>query len=677
MSAVAGSPGRFYGWLSSQRFDVIGAILALVIAVFLLPLRLLASNFYIVAIPVTMAVASGLYLLAVRTNTTEGLPAFPTWAGRLLPSLALFGTALLIGIGLYQGGRTPVFYTLATVVGAAIFLQIFFTRERDFVPWLLLVQIMAFAFTIRYIALLTTPGYIGIDIWTHVASWSVTIADTHSLSILEGSKYYAAPLFHLLTVATSLLADVSVRNGLFLSVGFGMAVLPLFLYITTRLFVSARWSLFAVAVYAMSPHVVEWSIHLIPTGLGLVFFLGVFYLLVRVLDVEPGSREFALIVLLSVATILTHQISAFIMLVLTGSGLLAHLLLRFELFSPPSRFRGYSPGSGDSVSLTGLLAFDLGFITFMWSLTPYHGDTFLATTFSFFRVTLEESAGLGDITSDRGGTTAAAGPTLLEQVIQYIDASVFLLLFVFPVVGCFYVLRRRNISHASIMCGASIVVMLVFIFGFPMFGIRTFIPQRWYAFLAVPMALLGAVGLAYLARQLTTPVILVVLLVFALAFPTVAFAASEGTIDNPRFEGTQPKYSYGAAELSAVETIGEIRPISEEEAEEGQSYGTDHPYNTVFSRTGAGPAVAANLSEEGLRNTETLIYREYQGTGAAFFSLGEERTGTPEVSRTELCGAERHYVYDNGDVTMCTATWEVDTDVDTGTNIDSGGETGA
>ncbi|MEM4780737.1 MAG: hypothetical protein QXG03_04140 [Halalkalicoccus sp.] len=667
---MASSSGGVYGWLASQRFDVIGAVLALVLAVALLPLRLLAANFYIVAIPVALAVASGLYLLAVRTKNTEGLPTLPLWAGRLLPSLVFLTTALLVFLGLYQGGRTPAFYAISILVGIMLFAQIFFTRERDLVPWLLLIQILAFAFTIRYVSLLTTPGYTGIDVWTHVPNWSVTIAETGSLGFLEGNKYYASPLFHLAVVATSLLGDVSVRNGLFLSVGFAMAFSPLFVYIASRLFVSARWSLFAAAIYAVSAHTVEWSIHLIPTGLGLIFFLGVFYLLVRVLDVSPGGREFTLIVVLSVATILTHQISAFIMLILTGAGLLAHLLLRFELFRPPNRFRGLQSDQGDSVSLTGLLAFDLGFITFMWSLTPYHGDTFLATTFSFFRNTLEESAGLGDTTGTR--SEPAVDPTLLEQAIQYIDAAVFLIPFALAVVGCFYVLRRRNISHGAVMCGASIVVMLVFIFGFPMFGVRTFIPQRWYAFLAAPMALLAAVGVAYLARRLTTPVVFAVLLVFALAFPMVTFVATDGTIDSPPFEGTQTQYSYNQAELSAVDTIGDIRPIDEEA---GEVYHTDHPYNTVFSRAGPGPGVAANITPEGLENSDTVIYREYQGTGGAFFVEDEERSATPEMSRSELCGAERHYAYDNGDVTMCTATWDVDPGADTGVDLDGDADT--
>jgi hypothetical protein len=670
---MAGSSNRLYRWFADQRFDVIGAIVGLLLAVAMLPLRLVATNLYILGIPVMIGLASVLYLVAVRTDHSQGLPSMPVWLGRLLPSLVFLGTALLIVLGLWQGGRTPAFYNVATLVGIAIFAQVFFTRDRDLVPWLLVVQIMAFAVVLRLVSLFTTPGFTGIDVWTHIPTWSTTILETGSLAPLEDNKYYASPLFHLVTVATSLFADVSVRNGLFLSVGIAMALTPLFVYASARQFVSERWSLFALATFAISAHTVEWSIHLIPTSLGLVFFLGVFHLLIRALDVEAGGREFLLIVLLSVGTILTHQISAFIMLVLTGAGLLAHLLLRFELFTPPSELRGYGvqPRDGDeSVSLTGLLAFDLGFITFMWSLTPYHGDTFLATTFSFFRATVAESEGFGDL-SGESDPAAAVDPTLIEQLVVYIDAAVFLSLFLLTVVGCLYVLRRRNISHGAFMCGASVVVMLVFIFGFPMFGIRTFIPQRWYAFLAAPMVVLAAIGVAYLARRLNPPAIVALLLVFTLVFPVVSMAATDATIDNPRFESAQTKYSYEGSELAAVETIGEIRPI---DGEAGERYHTDHPYHTVFSRAGPGPAVAADVTDEGLENTDVLIHRERQETGTTFF-IDEDGEGVAtEMTRAELCGAERHYAYDNGDVTMCTATWEIDEDADVGGELGDEGD---
>ncbi|WP_336342960.1 hypothetical protein [Halalkalicoccus ordinarius] len=665
---MASSSNGVYRWLASQRFDVIGAVIGLLLAVAMLPLRLISSNLFIVGIPVMIGLASGLYLFAVRTDHGEGLPTMPVWLGRILPSLVFLGTTLLIVLALWQGGRTPAFYNVATLVGMGIFAQVFFTRDQDLVPALLVVQIMAFAVVIRFMSLLTTPGFTGIDVWTHVPNWSAAILETRSLAPLAGNKYYASPLFHLLTVATSLLGGISIRYGLFLSVGVAVALSPLFVYAAARLFVSERWSLFALAVFAITAHTVEWSIHLIPTSLGLVFFLGVFYLLIRALDVEPGGREFFMIVVFSIGTILTHQISAFIMLVLTGAGLLAHVLLRFDLLSPPSQVRGIRARQGDSVSLTGLLAFDLGFITFMWSLTPYHGDTFLATTFSFFRTTLAESGGFGDLSGERGDTAATAAPTLIEQAVNYIDAAVFLSLFALTVVGCLYILRRRNISHGTFMCGVSIVVMLVFIFGFPMFGIRTFIPQRWYAFLTAPMAVLSALGVAYLARRLNPPTIVAILLVFTLVFPAVSIAATNSTIDNPRFEGAQTKYSYDQPELDAVDTIGAIHPL-----EEGERYHTDHPYNTVFSRSGPGPSGVANISDEGRENTDVLIHRDQQQLGSTFFIEDEEEGGiTPEMSRSELCSAERHYSYDNGDVTVCPATWEIDPGDDAGGDFGAG-----
>lgn len=666
---MAGSSNRLSRWLNRQRFDIIGAVIGLLLAVAMLPLRLIASNILIISIPTIVGIASGLYLFSVRADYSEGLPTIPIWLGRLLPSTVLLGTTLLIGVGLWQGGRTPLFYNIATLVGIAIFAQIFFIRERDFVPWLLLLQIIAFAFTLRFIGLLTTPGYIGIDIWTHVASWAVRILETHSLQPLVGNKYYVAALFHLLTVTTSLLAGVPIRGGLFLSVGIAMAFCVLFIYLTARLFVSERWSLFALAIFSISAHPMEWGLHLIPTSLGLAFFLGVIFLLSWTLSTNPSRRIFVLIVVFSIATILTHQISAFIMLILTGAGLVAHLLLRLSVFAPPSQTHGVTPTTNNSVSLTGLLAFDLGFITFTWSLTPYHGNTFLATTFSFFRTALTQSSGLGDLAGP--SSPVYYGPELIKQLVTYINVAVFLSVFLLTVIGCLYILRRRNISHATLMYGITVVVMLVFILGLPMFGVRTFVPQRWYGFLTAPMALLAAIGIAYLARNLQPPTIMVVLLVFMIVFPTVSIAASEATLDNPRFEQVQTKYSYTEPELNAVETIGDIRPLNQ-----SQQYHTDHPYNTVFSRAGPGTAVATNISSKSLANSEVVIYRDYQTTGAAYFVGQNGSSITPEMTRSKLCGADRHYAYANGNVTMCTASWEVNISTNTGNNIGGSANTG-
>lgn len=665
VTPVAGRAGSgVYGWLDDQRFDVLAAILGLVIAIALLPLRLIASNLYVIGIPIAIGIASALYLLAIRNQHEGALPTLPIWAGRVLPSVVFLGLAALVTIGVYQGARTDTFYHVAIVVGIALLCQILFTDERDFSPALLLVEVMVFAGVLRFVSLYTTPGYTGIDVWSHVPTWSAGILEERSLAPLLGDKYYGSPLFHLLVVSGALLFDTSVHGGLLLSIGVPMVLGMLFVYVTARLFAPARWSLVAVAMYAISGYTIEWGIHLIPTSIGLIFFLGVFYLLCRVLYFASTGREFLFIVLLSVATILSHQISAFIMVVLTGAGLVAHLLLQFELLHPPrGTTRGTRATTGDSVNLTGLLAFDVGFITFTWSLTPYRGSNFLETVFSYFYVALIDSEGFGDLAGERD--VAGAPPietTFVEDLVTYIDALAYLSVFLLMVLGALFVVRRRNISHATMMIVMSIMAMAVFVFGFPMVGVNTFIPNRWYAFMLAPMVVLAAIGLAYLDRESHPAVLLALVLVVALVFPAVSIVSSSGTIDQPRFDSAQTRYSYTETELAATDTFDERvhYEFEAESPEAAERVHTDHPYHTVFTRTESAPASSVTLTDDHLATYELVVFREYQTVGAAYFGDEYDRAVTPEVTSDELAGADRHRIYHNGDVEAYAATWDTE-----------------
>lgn len=640
------------------RFDVVVAVIGLVVALALLPLQLVVSHLYVLGIPIALGIGSTLYLLSARGGRGERLARLPGWASRLLPSVCLLGMAGLVTLAALEGRRTTTFYHLAIGVGILVFYQILFTSERDFSPPVVLGQVLLFAFVLRFAALYVTPGYVGIDVWTHVPSWTAGILETNSLEPVSARKYYAAPLFHLLVAASALFLDVSLQRALHLSVGIVVPLLTLLVYAAARLFVGARWSTFAAALFAMVGYTIEWSIHLIPTSLGLAFFTAIFYLLCRLLHLGIDDREFLLLVFLNVAVVLTHQISTFIVLVLVFSAILSYVLLSRTMSLIGDRY-GTAALRRGSTGLVALFVFDLGFITFMWSLTPYHGRSFLETAFSFFYVTLTESEGFGDLASERAPEGAPPlESTFLEGVVSTIDAAGFLLLFLFAVVGGLFVLRRRNLSYASFMAAISIGIMFVFVFGFPMFGIRSFIPTRWYAFLVVPMIVLAAIGTGHLSRSLNPTVLVVVLVLFALVFPTVALVSSSATQDNPRFPAEQTRYSYTEAELAAVETVGETFPAAgvvggDADADGVEPIRTDHPYQTVFERTGTHRADTIQLTDEMRDSDATVIHRDYQRDGAAYVRDEFDRPYTPDVSDGDVCGTHRSYVYDNGDVRTC------------------------
>lgn len=618
--------------------------MGLVMAILLLPLQLVVTQVYVRSIPIVLGLASAVYLLAVRTERGAELSTMSGTFSRLTPSLVFLGLAAMNLVAVLQGERSLLFYHLAISVAAVVFLQILFASDDDFSPSLVLLQVLLLAIVVRFAALYTNPGFIGIDIWTHVAHWGTDIRQANSLAPVANRKYYASPLFHLLVVAGADFLGTTLRTSLYLTLGAAMALSSLLVYATTRLLAPARWATLAAAIFAITGYSIEWGIHLIPTSLGLLFFLGLVYSMSRVLYTDYRHRDFVLVVLFSVLIIFTHQVSAFIMLVFVGAGLAAQFLLAFDLFS--SRVpEGYTQVRGrDAVNLTGLLTFDLGLITFTWSLTPYQGDTFLTTLISYLRSSLTDAGFGSDVSSASAG---GGGEALIQTILTWVDASVLLILLFASIGGSLFVLRRRRLSHATLTAVVAIVVMLMFIFGLPLFGIETFLPGRWYAFVSVPMAVIGALGIGYFARELDPSLAVLVLFLFAVSFPAVSVLSSDATLDSRPFDSLRTRYSYTEEELAAVNTIGRSTTFSEDQ----QIY-TDHPYTTVFERTEAYPTSPLVVQNGTIQSQEQAVYRQYQSTGGPFVSNGNGGALRPALSRQNVCGG-KDFVYTNGQVTYC------------------------
>ena len=644
-----------YGRLQQAELDVLTAVVGLVLAIGLFPLRFLSSQIFIVTLPLILGTGCVLYLLAARgTGTTTGLPTLAPSISRLLSAGIFLGLAAMVVIAVKQGERSVLFLQVGGVVGAVLLGQILLSPDEELRPSVFLTQILVYSFVVRFAALYTTTGYIGIDIWSHT-TFVQMVLEADSLAAISDIKYYASPLFHLVTAAATNLLDVSLRNGLYLSLGVVMPLIPLFVYGTARLLVPLRWALVATTLYAMGDQVVRWGMHLIPTSMGLVFFLACLYSLVRITHASERWRDFGLLVLFSTAVILTHQVSSFIMLVLLISGFFAQILLRFDFFTENPDPLSFTGAGSNPVNLAGLVVFNLGLIVFTWSLTPYKGDTFLETVLNYFYVNLFNAGFLTGVSGSGGstgasGTTGSAGPTFLSQVSTYVTEAGFLLLLFAGVVGCLTVLKRSRSNQTTYTFVGSIVTMLFVVLGLPLFGIESFVPGRWVGFLYALLAIVGVVGFRHLANRTTLKVIGVVLLLFTLVYPNVMIMSNDGAMDSPVFTDQHERLSYTDQELAAVETFGTARPTGEG----GELY-TDLPYGTVWERTDAYPAEPLPTSDGRPMPQGITAYRSYQSESASYFERNQTETvRNLNPSKTEVCPGTTNYVYSNGHVTICT-----------------------
>jgi len=223
--------------------------------------------------------------------------------------------------------------------------------------------------------------------------------------------------------------------------------------------------------------------------------------------------------------------------------------------------------------------------------------------------------------------------------------------------------KRRILSHAAqggkrvrpvLTMLVVTAIMLVFVMGLPILGIRNFIPTRWFAFLYVPMAILGAIGLRYLAIAIPPRLLVGVLLAFAIAYPAAMLVSPQATVENPVFEDVRPELSYSQAELAGSRAVSDITgsPFPND-IRPDQVVFTDHPYQTVIERRGSHVTDAVDLNGSQPATHDITVYRRAQSTEATFFTF-DGRPEVMNVPRERVCRPSQNVLYDNGGVVFCT-----------------------
>jgi len=637
--------------IATGRIDVTLAWIGVVLSVLLLGLQFLAYQPLIIVIPVSTGTACVLYLATQRRQlSTLSFPAAGRLAAGYLPAAVLFGLAGFVTLVFQAGARTGPAYLLAGLVGSAILLQILLVDDEWLDARLVLGQILLAAVVVRLAGLLVTPGFVGVDVWTHLPVFVQGIVDTGSFAPLEGSKYLLAPLYHSFAAIGTLLFG-STRMAVYLTLGLLLPLSVLFVYGTGTLVLPARWALLAAALYAYAEQFIEWGMHIIPTSLGLVFFLGVFYLVTRVFLDDAEWWAVGLLAVLSLALVVTHQVSTAITLVFLGIAAVV------ALSADVSRGWPFSASLGRSTfALGGIFGVTTVTTVVLWSMAPHGEDSiFLWESIRTALRLFDQQAGFLNLAG--GGLPAyaqAESASLVDLLVPYVELLGFGMVLCLAVVGGLVLFRWDRPVEVNATYQLAAIVFFVATFGFSLFGFRAFLPGRWMAFLYVPLVLVGAVGMYYVFRTASSRVFFAVVIVLAAGFPTTMVVAREATMDSPAFGDEHPRYAYTESEIAAVHTISEIHPASRD-----VGITTDHPYKKLFAPLGGFDDITLQVGPTEAVSQHPTVYREYQSTGPVSFAVPGDRprtTYTRRVSSAIVCPPDRNVAYANEQVKLCTLT---------------------
>ena len=525
--------------------DKVIAIVVLCFSIVILALSIILKYYSGVHLLGSILVGVLLYLsLRNKLSAGENISSFQL--GKQIQSLShitfiisLFLSIYLIWSNLYY--RPPLYFTLFLVAAASIVLNVFALDEtKRSHTFIVLFKIILLTLAIDSGIYYQFPGNLGIDTWWHVA-WIQETVTSHYITQGEfiSNDYFLFPIFHLSSAITQILTEVSTRTAIFISTGLLMAISSLYVFLIGERLANAKVGLLAALILPLTDHVIERSTSIIAMSLAFCFFLAILYLVLG-RDRKSTSDNF-LVILLSVALILTHTVAALVMLLS-----LITVFLSIKLFKMVNKLSI----SRKFVSLTLITFFGL-FMVSRWmqpqeSARPFF-DLQLSNLVDSFR---------------HEAQFIMAGPATVKNVayiVTILDNGGYMVLLALAVIGALFHLHPKHRTVTAISLVSIAASLTVLPYTFELFSLTGLLPGRWLPFSYVVLSILAVSGLLQILNVTSLIsgnikkqcVVMSVILAIIFMMTTNSLAND----DSPYVFNGARRASYTQSEFTALDTL--------------------------------------------------------------------------------------------------------------------------
>lgn len=625
----------------SPNFVIANAVIAGVVG---LALATVISNPYTKVVPPLLLVGGAVGFLVKNEELDE-------WDVALDPRLSLVGyfTVAAAAMALYATNGFSRTLPVHGLVVAMYLLTALLAFTLDSVRGRLGVIAFTGVFH-RTLVYYASAVQMGTDALFHNRA-ATLIASSGSLAPLAESKYWYAPVYHLLTASGVTAFGVPARDAAFLLVTVvGTLVPTLVVFHLLRRIWDVPTGVVGAFLFVAADRVVFTTIHTTPTTLGVALFSLLLLYAERYVEADY-LISFALFAVFVVGLVFTHQLSMFAALVGIGLYLAGNVLWQ---------------GSADRSSVLLISVLVAAFL-FQSLVTKYGGPA--SDTGSFLVVA---GGGILRGLTSSGGRPTAELPASTEfalsgsdalSVSQTIGVGLFLAL---GVVGTVYWMNRRNDLFNRIALGLTFVTVVfsVFIFIGPLFGIDAFIPGRWFSFLYLVLAILAAPGVLAILSGGTTatgrrhwPVAVLLLLVVFAPFTSFMLGNAYGAPDQPALDDAP-----GAMRLATTPEEAAMYQHVDRHGEDTRVFADFVAWqllNTHYEHSAT--TYVTNYGESGtsLDGEMVIVYRSYATTDHASYYVRYRGRNYRVVGSLPAERSADSIVYTNGPDQL---VWRVETE---------------
>ncbi|WP_197080306.1 glycosyltransferase family protein [Methanosarcina siciliae] len=330
-------------------------------------------------------------------------------------------------------------------------------------------------------------------------------------------KEYFFPLMHFQVAINQILLGINIKSASNVALIIPLTISSVCVFLFAKEYFGKKIGLLAMLLINISDYHILWGSAPQTTTYGICLYYFLLFCIFKTID-SPKPRWISVSLLLIFCLILSHAVSSFIFLI-TLFGLLFGNVIYGALFDKHRRI---------FISPTIMLISFVGLIQH-WMIALYRKDGTpffdkMILTFNYYIL-----GGYSGFLNRPESIAEYANtlPPFCERFLDHLSLTLFLFL---SIIGCLIWLSkecRNNLNFSLIIC---VSLLLGITFGFPLFGLRNIIPDRWFIFEYFFLSIMASVGFLRLSKLIPNQNHLKIFTFFI--FFSLSFFMSSSTISN-------------------------------------------------------------------------------------------------------------------------------------------------
>jgi len=457
----------------SENLDIIAAIAGIFLGTFIIYLSY-ATNLRQHDIGFVILSASSIYLLLrTKFKKTAITPLKINHRERLLLNIiffTLFSIILLIWhTHLYF--RPLSYFILVSLLTGIVAVEILYFKEGDSV-WQILLKIFLLSANIRAGIFYNFPSLMGYDAYWH-AKIAELITNTGFVPPFEISgKYFYYPLAHIFVSITQIVNQTDIKDAIFCSIGLVSIISTIFIYLIGKKLAGPQVGLLATLLANVTNFIIVRGItNITPGSLVLCYFMLILYLIFKE---EHKVANMSIIIFITLLTVITHQLTTFVVFISLTSIYLGRVVYRYI----------YESEESPNLTITYLLSFAV-------ALQSYWMNTYVYPTTSFFESVLRPFIRVLQSGGEYDPNLLIVGHVYNKPMLEILLLhSCYLILPFFAIGGVLLWLSMKENKKFSIV--TAVIVLYLFVYGIPLLGMRNMLTSRWMPLLSVFLVIVAS-----------------------------------------------------------------------------------------------------------------------------------------------------------------------------------------